>query len=67
MFTGNESKPKFDSTFTSTPKMQGNSNFNYNQSPYSNMVPSGIAQNLAVLNQPVVQDMALQYGQQVYF
>lgn len=47
--------------------MQPVPNFGYNQTPYPNIAPTGISStpNLGVLNQPVVQDMALQYGQQV--
>lgn len=44
-------------------------NLGYNQTPHPNIAPTGVTAtpNFAVLNQPVVQDMALQYGQQVKF
>lgn len=65
---GNGNNAGFDSRpFTSTPKMPQAQHFGYTQTPYPNMTPSGIPQtpNLSVLTQPVVQDMALQYGEQV--
>lgn len=58
--------PFNDPGYATTPKMPSNPNYNYNQPSYPNM-PSVIPNtpSLGVLNQPVVQDMALQYGQQV--
>ncbi|XP_023017984.1 yip1d-interacting factor 1 [Leptinotarsa decemlineata] len=53
---------QFDS-FSSTPKIPQGQPPNFSQTPFS-INPIG-ATNLSVLNQPVVQDMALQYGQQL--
>ncbi|XP_050509920.1 protein YIF1B-A [Diabrotica virgifera virgifera] len=58
--------PMENPQYTSTPQMPQQSQ-NFNQ-PYTNlnMNPlAGVPQNLSVLGQPVVQDMALQYGQQL--
>ncbi|KAG5889049.1 hypothetical protein JTB14_000959 [Gonioctena quinquepunctata] len=56
-------------TYTSTPTMAQSQPNNFNQAPApfsNNANPIGIAAtNLGVLNQPVVQDMAMQYGQQL--
>ncbi|CAH1117309.1 unnamed protein product [Phaedon cochleariae] len=53
-------------TFTSTPNVPQPQSFNYNQAPYPQVNPMAPATpNLGVLTQPLVQDMALQYGQQL--
>lgn len=70
LFVGNGAGASFESrTFTSTPKVQPGPNFGHSQSPYPNIAPNVIPPNpnLGVLNQPLVQDMALQYGQQVKY
>lgn len=61
-----------DQQYTSTPKGPGPvpvpAGPNYNQPQFNNMNPIGVGiggQNLNVLSQPIVQDMAMQYGQQV--
>lgn len=65
---GKDSNTPFDPrTFSSTPKMGPSSNYGYSQAPFPNMAPttSFPTPNLGILNQPIVQDISVQYGQQV--
>lgn len=47
------------------PQAQGFVNYS-NQPQYPNPNPMGMPPSLSVLGQPMVQDMAMQYGQQVF-
>lgn len=59
-----ETQPNFP-TSPKTPQVQSFTNYN-TQPQYPNTNPMGVpAPNLSVLGQPMVQDMAMQYGQQL--